>query len=247
MAARQDIDLILHRWPFRPGTISVRRVKARDGREVLQMRVDMGLLQMESTGRPDGTRPGGRDTYLDYLRQECIAGNSDTALSEDQCIEMDREFLQYYHRRVCWLALREFGAAVRDADHTLALMDFVAEHSPDEEWTASHERYRPFVLFHRTQAAALFELEHTGPDRAIGEISRGLDRIRTVFEVVEALDQFEQDEQVQQLEQLRSWVRMQYGIDRTLEEQLDEAVAEERYEQAAKLRDLIARRNAPRT
>ena len=72
---------------------------------------------------------------------------------KEQCREADREFVQYYHRRLCWLAMREFSKAMHDADHTLLLMDFCRDHSPDEEWTMSHEQYRPFVLFHRTQAA----------------------------------------------------------------------------------------------
>ena len=118
------------------------------------MRIEMGLLQMEFTGRPDGERPGGRDTYLEYIASQVGDGEDvPQLLTDEQCFEIDREFVQYYHRRICCLALREFDRAVADADHTLALMDFVAAHSPNEDWTASHERYRPFVYFHRTQAA----------------------------------------------------------------------------------------------
>ncbi len=80
-------------------------------------------------------------------------------LSDEQCQEADREFIQFYHRRVCWLSLREFQRAVKDADHSLAFMDFVKKCSPNDEWTLSHEQYRPFILFHRTQAAALSLLE----------------------------------------------------------------------------------------
>jgi len=243
MAARQDIDLIVRRWPFRPGRVSVRRVKAKDGREVLQMRIDMGLLQMEREGRPDGARPGGHPTYLDCLLEKHARAGDGFVLTEQQCLEMDREFLQYYHRRVCWLALREFHYAVKDADHTLALMDFVAKHSPYPEWTASHEQYRPFVLFHRTQAAALAELEHQGPDRAIGEINRGLEQIRAVYEETASDDRFDHDEQVAQLVQLKEWVRQRYQLGPTLDEQLAAAIAAERYEQAAEIRDLIARRD----
>src|SRR5205807_8100917 len=32
------------------------------------------------------------------------------------------------------------------ADHTLAFMDFVRDHSPNEEYTEAHEQYRGFVL-----------------------------------------------------------------------------------------------------
>src|SRR5262245_53315091 len=99
------------------------------------MRVDLGVLQLEPDGRPDGTRPHGCRTYFEYLRRrERAAGGEPFVLDEEQCREADREFLQFYHRRVCWLALRRYAEAVADADHTLAFMDFVRDHSPSEEY-----------------------------------------------------------------------------------------------------------------
>jgi len=245
MSRIEDIDGILSSWPFQPGVITARIVRAGNGREVLQMRIELGLLQMETTARPDGEHPGGNTTYLEYLRQAATDLGDEFSLSEEQTAEVDREFLQYYHRRICWLALREFARAVEDAEHTLALMDFVSEHSPNAEWTLSHEQYRPFVLFHRTQAAALAQLDKSGAEGAIEEINGGLERIRAVFRAVEAEEHFEEDEFVKQLMELRDWVREHYHIGRTLLEQLADAVAQEQYELAAQLRDEIARRQPP--
>ena len=247
MSERHDIDGALRGWPYKPGAISARKVRARDGREVLQMRVEMGLLQMETTGRPDGTRPHGATTFLDWLRDRSVRMGESFLLSDTQCLELDREFLQYYHRRVCWLALREFHRAVEDADHTLAMMDFALLHSPGNEWTLSHEQYRGFVLFHRTQAAALAELEQSGADAAIEAINHGLDEIRAIYEMEEEIGELEEqpsddDEQVAQLAQLKEWIRQEYHVGRTLQEQLADAVAAEEYERAAELRDQIARR-----
>src|SRR5215475_1760744 len=175
MSRRRDIDELLSQWPFQPGEVMARLVKAADGREVVQMRVDMGVLQMEAQGRPDGTKPEGADTYFDFLLATVIQEGDTFVLNAPQCAELDREFMQFYHRRICWLALRKFRQASLDADHTLGLMDFVKRHSPDEQWTLSHEQYRPFVLFHRVQAAALGALEEQGAEAAISEINRGLD------------------------------------------------------------------------
>ena len=210
------------------------------------MRIELGLLQMEFTGRPDGERPGKMDTYLDLLKSQFGAAQDvPPVLTEEQCFEIDREFVQYYHRRICCLALREFDHAVADADHTLALMDFVMAHSPNEDWTATHERYRPFVHFHRTQALALALLERSGPEAAIEEITKGLEEMRNIFVRAEAEEQYESDELVNQLRELKESLRKEYKIGQTLAEQLAEAVAAEEYERAARLRDEIARRHVP--
>jgi len=223
-----------------------RVIQARDGREVVQMRVEMGILQMETQHRPDGTRPGGANTYLDYITRQAARHGPDFVLSARQCAEMDREFLQYYHRRICWLALREFERAVQDADHTLAMMDFATRHSPSQEWTLSHEQYRPLVLFHRTQAAALAELEQAGPEAAIEALADGLVRLRAAVAAIEAEDESHEEKHplVEQLVELQDWIRDYFGVGKTLAEQLAEAIAAEQYELAARLRDEIARRRA---
>jgi hypothetical protein len=237
-----DIDFVLRQWPFKPGAIAARLIRGGDGREVLQMRIEMGLLQMEMTGRPDGEHPGGANTCLEWLRELSPAEGEPFVLNEVQCLEIDREFLQFYHRRICCLALRQFARAVADSDYTLALMDFAAEHSPSPQWTLSHEQYRPFVLFHRIQAAALLTLEKSGAEPAIETINQGLEQMREVFTRFGAEEQFEQDELVGQLAAMKESLRSEYQVGKTLAEQLADAVAAEEYERAARLRDEIAKR-----
>ena len=118
-------------------------------------------------------------------------------------------------------------------------MDFVHRHSPDEEWTLSHEQYRPFVLFHRVQAGALAALQENGPETAISEINTGLARFRDLFAQYDASEQYADDELVRRLEEMRESVRDRYELGRTLDEQLAEAVRAEDYELAARIRDQI--------
>ncbi len=241
----QDIDAALRGWDYKPGVVQARLVQAGDGRQIIQMRVDLGVLQIESSGRPDGTRPHGLATYFDYLRQQARvsdrAGQA-FALGEEQCEEADREFVQYYHRRLCWLALRNYARAVADADHTLAFMDFIRDHSPSEDYTQAHEQYRGFVLFHRTQAATALRVEGDDPEGAIDEIHTGLDKLRTFFAGYELEEQMEEDGMVQQLRKMERSLRQMHNIGETLQEQLARAVAEEDYETAARLRDELRQR-----
>jgi hypothetical protein len=243
MTEHFDIDFILHQWPFKPGVIAARLIRASDSREVLQMRVEMGVLQMEVTGRPDGEHPGGADNCLEWLEGLAESEGGDFSLTEEHCAEIDREFVLYYHRRICCLALRQFPLAISDSDYTLALMDFVAKYSPSQEWILSHEQYRPFVLFHRIQAATMLDLQDSGPEVAIETINQGLEEMRAVFNNFEAEDRFENDELIIQLRRMQEALRQEYHVGKTLAEQLADAVAAEEYERAARLLDQIAKRS----
>jgi hypothetical protein len=241
---RKDIDAALRDWEYRPGSVQARLIEAPD-RQLLQMRVELGILQLEVKDRPDGSRPNGFATYFDYLRHEASVnerGGESFVLNEDQCQDADREFVQFYHRRICWLTLRQYQQALRDADHTLAFMDFVRDHSPSEEYTQAHEQYRGFVLFQRTQAAAALALEGNDPEGAVDAIRSGLERMRGFFAAFEAEEQMEEDGMVQHLRKMETVLRQQHHIEATLQEQLDLAVANEEYEKAAEIRDALRRR-----
>ena len=244
-----DIDRALAGWDYKAGMIQGRLVRAHDDRQVIQMRIDLGLLQLEIAGRPDGKRPHGCETYFQYLeRQAKLAAKTGSPfmLNDEQCEEADREFVQYYHRRVCWLALGNHERAKADADHTLRFMDFVRDHSPNEEYTRTHEQYRGFVLFHRTQAAAALALDRNDPEQAIDEINHGLGRLREFFSSFGLEEQMGDDRMVQQLHDLDKSVREAHGITETLIEQLNRAVANEEYETAARIRDQLKSRTPSR-
>ena len=244
MTDPKDIAQLLEDWEFKPGTIGVRLVSLAN-RDMIQMRVEMGVLQMETTDRPDGSRPGGMATYLDFLIAERINGGENWRLDVEHSTEIDREFMQFYQRRISWLKLKEYANVVRDANHTLALMDFCEEYSPDESWGMSHEQYRPFVLFHRTQADALQALQATTPENAIERINAGLTCIQEVFEQHEIMEHFEGDELVNQLRETRESLRAEYKIGMTLTEQLEQAIHNKQYELAAELRDQIGASASP--
>src|SRR6185503_5801203 len=71
----KDITPMLRGWDYEPGTINVRKVSGLDGHPKLQMRLDLGLLQMEMTGRPDGTRPHGCESLLEYYESQLADHN----------------------------------------------------------------------------------------------------------------------------------------------------------------------------
>ncbi len=250
---RRDIDEALHGWPYEPdpGEVIAREVRARDGRNVLQIRIELGLLQLEVEGRPDGVRPHSFATYLDYLRHRSTTRSSTLGqaktpwtMSPEHCAETDREFAQFYHRRVAWLTIQRYDKALIDADHSIALMDFVRKHAGDPEYVASHERFRGLVLFHKTQAGAALALERRKPDEAIDAVREGMERLAEHQQSIASdAEDAPNETLIEQLRVLEREIRKNFAVEKTLREQLDEAVAEEDYELAARLRDQIKARS----
>jgi len=217
----------------------VREVKGSDGRPLLQLRVDMGIVQLEVSGRPDGERPEGFDTYYDSLLSQSFADGPAFQLDHDSCREIDREFYQFYHRRVCWLTLNRYDEAVRDADHTLGLMDFSTANSPDPHWTLMHEQYRPFVMFHKIQALTLIQLEKSNHRGAVEAIDEGLLAMQKLFDAHSSAEESDEDTLLDKLRDMRSSIAKHYDVGPSLAEQLAQAIASEQYELAAKLRDRL--------
>jgi hypothetical protein len=246
----EDIDAALAGWAFKPAVVQARRVEASDGRDVLQLRLDLGVMQLEMDDRPDGDRPHGHPTYYAFLkavarREE--AGGRGFVLDAEQCVEADREFMQFYHRRVCWMALGEYARAVADADHTLAFMDFVRDHSPGEEFTRAHEQYRGFVIYQRTQAAVAARAEADDADGAIHAVRQGAEAITAYLAEFDPEADPESDQMLIQLGKLEADLRSAHGVGQTLQEQLEAAVRAEDYEAAARLRDQIREQTELRT
>ncbi|HYO24747.1 MAG TPA: DNA helicase UvrBC [Lacipirellulaceae bacterium] len=238
----RDLTSLLRAWEFVPGKPVVRRVAADDGRDLLQMRVDMGVLQLETTGRPDGERPQGFPTMYDFLVAAAFDEGPGFELTEERRIEIDREFYQFYHRRICWLALQDYERAAADAEHTLRLMDFTSANAADRQWAVMHEQYRPFVMFHHVQSRALTQLKANDPAAAVSVIAGGLEAMAKLFAQHDAEEHFDEDLFVVKLREMQESIKTQFALGPSLSEQLAAAIAGEQYELAARLRDKLARR-----
>ncbi len=159
MSSDKHLDGLLREWSFDPQSLSVRLVKGDDGRDVIQVRVDLGILQLRPTvGRMGSVLPTPRRFSMLARSREERPRLRDGRRAMHGGGSRIRPILSPSRRMA---SASSFHRAVQDADHTLGLMDVCRDHSPDEEWTMSHEQYRPFVLFHRTRAAALAALDES--------------------------------------------------------------------------------------
>jgi UvrB/UvrC motif-containing protein len=247
-----DLNDLLRDWPHEPGQIKVRRILGTDGKEKIQLRIDLGLIQMETTGRPDGERPFGCESLLNYhvaLAQEKETAHEAYQLSPDEVSELQQEGIQYYHRYISLFQLNDFTGVIRDTQRNIDLFNFVSRHGGTEEYAHSLEQFRPYVLMMNTRARASIELEREDFAAAIRQIERGRQKILEIFTGVDAAEATERTPEIAFLDEWMEEIRAKQPkqpltkLER-MQREMEAAVANEAYERAAELRDAIRAQTA---
>ncbi|HEX4083774.1 MAG TPA: UvrB/UvrC motif-containing protein [Chthoniobacteraceae bacterium] len=239
-----DLNDLLRDWPHEPGQIKVRRILGSDGKEKIQLRIDLGVIQMETSGRPDGERPHGCESLLAYhqaMVEEKEAANEQYALSPEEVSELQQEGIQYYHRYISLFQLNDFQGVIRDTQRNIDLFNFVNQHANGDEFAHSLEQFRPYVLMMNTRARASIELERKDYGAALRQIERGRQKIVDLFTDNENTDLAERSPEVAFLDEWMEEIRARQPLTKLekLQREMENAIAAEAYERAAELRDAI--------
>lgn len=239
-----DLNTLLTDWPHEPGAIKVRKILGLDGREKLQLRIDLGILQMEMTGRPDGQRPHNCESLLQYHQRRAARAESrgdEYELNAEQCSELQQEGIQYYHRYLSLFQLSEYEAVIRDTQRNLDLFQFIAEHTDRDELAWSFQQFRPYVLMMNTRARASILLGNGSFGEAIMEIERGRDAIEDFFQQSNFPELAQKSSEIAFLEEWLEEVSAKRPLSKLeiMQREMEVAIASELYERAAELRDAI--------
>ena len=239
-----DLNTLLNDWPHETGAIKVRKVPGLDGREKLQLRIDLGLLQMEMEGRPDGQRPHNCESHLVYHQRRAVRAaerGEEYELTPEQCGELQQEGIQYYHRYLSLFQIDEFEGVIRDTQRNLDLFTFVDEHSEREDLVWSFQQFRPYVLMMNTRARVSILLAEGHFADAIKEIESGRNRISEFFQQSAFPEMEAKSSEIAFLDEWLEEVRARRPLSKleVMEREMERAIAGERYERAAELRDAI--------
>src|SRR5437763_844633 len=241
-----DISHLLEQWDYQPGQVVVRRFKAKDGKDKIQLRVDLGLLQMSAEGRPDGKRPFGHASLFEYHQARLYkhvaaheGSDEDFALKAEECAKLQMEAIQYHHRYICLLQLEDYPAVIRDAERNLAVFEFVGKHAESEELAWALRQFQPQLLMILARARGAQALKAEDYTLAVQQIEESLEQIRNFYREHSRADAADQSPEVQSLENWLEEIRAKRPLSprERLERALNEAVQSEDYERAAKVRD----------
>ncbi len=245
----KDITPILEGWEYVPNEIVVRRIHGLDGRDKVQLRIDLGLMQMELDGRPDGQRPHGKESLLDYFEElleehiQRYGTDERFSLNADDLVELQREGIQYYHRYISLLHLGDYPRVIRDTERNLRLFDFVRQYAEDEDDKWAFDQYRPYVLMIRARAKGMLALERKEYTQALEAIREAIEEIEDFLREYVEEDSLEENNEIQVLREWAEQIERERPLTprERLTRELEEAVRREEYEKAAKLRDQLRR------
>ncbi len=226
-----DIAHILSTWEYKSDEMNVRRIAGDDNKDKIQMRLDLGLLQMEAAGRPDGKRPYGFESLLDYhedmLRRykERIGSDEGWRFTPEEAVKLRLEAVQYYHRYLSFLFLEDWVGLVRDTSRNLAAFDMLWNYGPDDDKWGS-EQYRPYVQMMNTRGKVSLSLQERDYDLALKQLQGGIAAIEAFYE---QHGRSQSGAESQELKFLREWedkVRQRKPLSprEKLQKALDEAV-----------------------
>ena len=239
-----DLNTILKDWPHENGNVKVRKIAGLDGREKLQLRVDLGVLQMEMMGRPDGQRPHNCESLLEYHQRRAVRAaekGEDYELTPEECAELQQEGIQYYHRYLSLFQINDFTGVVRDTQRNLDLFTFVTEHTDRDELSWSLQQFRPYVLMMNTRAKASILLAQGKFGEAMSEIESGRDAIAEFFQHSNFPELVSKSSEIAFLDEWLEEVKAKRPLSKleVMQREMETAIGKELYERAAELRDAI--------
>lgn len=253
MDNKLDLRDLLKSWPYDPED-DVRMVTGADGRELLQVRLPLGIEQYELKGRPDGERPHGKESILDYQMERLAAAERTGAdaefhLSPDECEELFTEGTLYYYRYLHLFQAKDYAGTIRDTARNLKLFDFVHRYAEEEEDQVYMEQWRPYLIRMNAAAQVMLHLEQGSYSQAMDSVNAAIAKIHSLEDLDDETFQFERERSLLALKDMAAKIEETQPLTEleSLERELRKAIETQHFERAADIRDRIrALRSQPK-
>jgi UvrB/uvrC motif len=243
-----DLNDLLRDWPHEPGQLKVRKILGTDGKEKIQLRIDLGVIQMETSGRPDGAEPHDCESLLEWNRSRLERSEKKGEkfeLSPEEVAEMQAEGIQYYHRYIALFQLQDYLGVIRDTQRNLEMFEFVEKHTSSEDLAWSVVQFTPYVRMMNTRAKASLAIEREDLAEAVKLVEKGIEKIKDFYQEHANPEMAEQSPELSFLSEWLQEVRDKRPLTKIerMQREMDEAIKAEAYEKAAQLRDAIRAMN----
>ena len=222
----------------------VKILKIADGREVVLIQANaFTLSRIYATGRPDGKRPHGRDSYLEYFNEQLedyknTQGTDEGfSLTADDWRALYSESHDRYVRYLLFSGIRRWEDVKRDTEMNLAVADLAKKYAPDEiAWDMY--QYKGYILMMNTISQAELSMVRGDLNGAQEKIDDGMNLIgkfcgECLREGREDVENITREQYMNNLVQLRNDIdsvesrlrermnRRRDGLDEEFDEEMD--------------------------
>ena len=178
----QRLDEVLDSLAFdarRP--IKVRQIA--DGREVVIVQSNaFTILRIYASGRPDGKKPHGRDSYYEYFREQLVdykeqhGSDEGFQLTPEDWRTLFNESYDRYIRYLFFAGIKRWADVKRDTETNLSATNMAQKYAPPDIAWQSYQ-YKGYMLMMNGIANAELRLMADDRQEALRQVDLGIQRI----------------------------------------------------------------------
>lgn len=161
----------------------IRFLQIEDGREVIIVQPNaFTVSRVYATGRPDGQRPHGKDSYYEHFREKLEAHEEEHGtrdgfeLDTEEWKTLFEESFFRYNRYLLFAGIKRWENVKRDTDTNLAVTMMAREHAPAEIAWQSYQ-YKGYMLMMNSIAKAELSLQRDDTAAALQHIDAGIQKM----------------------------------------------------------------------
>ena len=161
----------------------IRILTIEDGREVVVVQPNaFTVSRLYATGRPDGVRPHGMDSYYTFYKgkleeyEEEHGSKDGFELTEEEWETLFEESFLRYTRYLLFAGIKRWKDVLRDTDANLFVTNLAREFAPSEIAWGSYQ-YKGYMIMMNSIAKAELSLQENDPDAALQQIDIGIQQI----------------------------------------------------------------------
>lgn len=161
----------------------IRIMTIEDGREVIVVKPNaFTVSRFYATGRPDGTRPHGLESYYEYYLNQLKQYEEDNGstdgfeLTDDEWQTLFDESFHRYTRYLLCAGIKRWEDVERDTDANIAVTNLAKKYAPSDTAWRSYQ-YKGYMIMMNSISKAELSLQQDDPTNALQHIDIGIEQL----------------------------------------------------------------------
>ena len=161
----------------------IKVLKLAEGKEVVVVQSNaFTISRIYTSGRPDGKRPHGRESYYEYFSEQLEdykqqhGSDEGFGLTPEDWRVLFRESYDRYTRYLLFAGIKRWVDVKRDTNTNLAVTNMAKQYAPSEVAWESYQ-YKGYMLMMNSMANAELRLMEDDRPGALNQVNLGIQRI----------------------------------------------------------------------